>query len=72
MRGRARVRRCEMGFAWSCSAGAYVTDVARVVGQITVVWLAQLSGDEVEDSVAEFFLMALYICLIGQPQSHDL
>lgn len=52
------------------SSGAQVTDFASVVEQSTVIRLAQLPGDEVKNSVAEFFLMALYNYLIRQPQSH--
>ena len=52
------------------SSGARVTDFASVVEQSTVIRLAQLPGDEVKNSVAEFFLMALYNYLIRQPQSH--
>lgn len=54
------------------SSGAQVTDFASVVEQSTVIRLAQLPGDEVKNSVAEFFLMALYNYLIRQPQSHKL
>jgi hypothetical protein len=54
------------------SSGAQVTDFATVVEQSTVIRLAQLPGDEVKNSVAEFFLMALYNYLIRQPQSHRL
>jgi len=54
------------------SSGARVTDFASVVEQSTVIRLAQLPGDEVKNSVAEFFLMALYNYLIRQPQSHRL
>ena len=35
-----------------------------------MIRLAQLPGDEVKNSVAEFFLMALYNYLIRQPQIH--
>jgi hypothetical protein len=38
----------------------------------TVVRLGQLPGDETKNSVAEFFLMALYNHLIRQPQTHTL
>jgi hypothetical protein len=54
------------------SSGAQVTDFAAVAGQSTVIRLAQLPGDEVKNSVAEFFLMALYNYLIRQPQAHKL
>lgn len=54
------------------SAGAPVADFASVIAQSTVIRLAQLPGDEVKNSVAEFFLMALYNYLIRQPQSHKL
>lgn len=37
-----------------------------------VIRLGQLPGDEVKNSVAEFFLMALYNHLIRQPQVHML
>ena len=36
----------------------------------TVVRLGQLPGDEAKNSVAEFFLMALYNFLVRQPQTH--
>ena len=45
---------------------------AGVLDQSTVVRLAQLPGDETKNSVAEFFLMALYNHLIRQPQVHRL
>jgi DNA helicase HerA-like ATPase len=54
------------------SSGARVADFDTVMGQSTVIRLAQLPGDEVKNSVAEFFLMALYNYLIRQPQSHQL
>jgi DNA phosphorothioation-dependent restriction protein DptH len=54
------------------SSGAQAADFATVVEQGTVIRLAQLPGDEVKNSVAEFFLMALYNYLIRQPQSHQL
>ena len=38
----------------------------------TVIRLGQLPSDEVKNSVAEFFLMALYNYLIRQPQTHTL
>lgn len=44
----------------------------KVVETSTVVRLAQLPGDETKNSVAEFFLMALYNYLIRVPQSHGL
>ena len=46
------------------SSGAQVTDFATVAEQSTVIRLAQLPGDEVKNSVAEFFLMALYNYLV--------
>ncbi len=54
------------------SSGAQVAHFATVVESSTVIRLAQLPGDEVKNSVAEFFLMALYNYLIRQPQSHRL
>lgn len=54
------------------SSGAQVTDFASIAEQSTVIRLAQLPGDEVKNSVAEFFLMALYNYLIRQPQAHKL
>lgn len=54
------------------SSGAEVTEFANVVERSTVIRLAQLPGDEVKNSVSEFFLMALYNYLIRQPQSHRL
>lgn len=54
------------------SSGAQAADFATVVERSTVIRLAQLPGDEVKNSVAEFFLMALYNHLIRQPQSHRL
>jgi hypothetical protein len=54
------------------SSGAQVADFASVVESSTVIRLAQLPGDEVKNSVAEFFLMALHNYLIRQPQSHRL
>jgi len=54
------------------SSGAEVTEFASVVERSTVIRLAQLPGDEVKNSVSEFFLMALYNYLIRQPQSHRL
>ena len=54
------------------SSGAEASDFASVVDRSTVIRLAQLPGDEVKNSVAEFFLMALYNYLIRQPQSHRL
>ena len=53
-------------------SGAQASDFASVVEQSTVIRLAQLPGDEVKNSVAEFFLMALYNYLIRQPQTHQL
>jgi hypothetical protein len=54
------------------SSGGQVTDFASIAEQSTVIRLAQLPGDEVKNSVAEFFLMALYNYLIRQPQAHRL
>jgi Helicase HerA, central domain len=54
------------------SSGAQVAQFAEVVERSTVIRLGQLPGDEVKNSVAEFFLMALYNYLIRQPQSHRL
>ncbi|HET9732301.1 MAG TPA: DUF87 domain-containing protein [Acidimicrobiales bacterium] len=54
------------------SSGGEVTEFANVVERSTVIRLAQLPGDEVKNSVSEFFLMALYNYLIRQPQSHRL
>lgn len=54
------------------SSDARVADFASIMEQSTVIRLAQLPGDEVKNSVAEFFLMALYNYLIRQPQSHRL
>ena len=47
-------------------------DFASVVASSTVVRLGQLPGDETKNSVAEFFLMALYNHLIRQPQMRSL
>lgn len=47
-------------------------DFAEVVASSTIVRLGQLPGDEVKNSVAEFFLMALYNHLIRQQQIHSL
>lgn len=47
-------------------------DFASVVTSSTVVRLGQLPGDEIKNSVAEFFLMALYDHLIRQRQTHSL
>lgn len=46
------------------------TELASVLDQNTVIRLGQLPGEEVKNSVAEFFLMALYNYLVRQPQSH--
>src|ERR1035438_7172730 len=51
------------------SSRAEATDFAGLVEHSTVIRLAQLPGDEVKNSVAEFFLMALHNYLIRQPQS---
>ena len=45
---------------------------AAIANANTVIRLGQLPGNEVKNSVAEFFLMALYNHLIRQPQSHSL
>lgn len=45
---------------------------ADIMSTGTVVRLGQLPGDETKNSVAEFFLMALYNFLIRQPQTHTL
>jgi tetratricopeptide (TPR) repeat protein len=54
------------------SSEADVADFAGAVANGTVIRLARLPGDEVKNSVAEFFLMALYNYLVRQPQSHEL
>lgn len=54
------------------SAGDEEVDFTTVVTTSTVVRLGQLPGDEIKNSVAEFFLMALYNHLIRQPQTHNL
>lgn len=54
------------------SSGSRVADFASIVERNTVIRLSQLPGDEVKNSVAELFLMALYNYLIRQPQSHRL
>jgi hypothetical protein len=54
------------------SSGARAGDFAAVVEQSTVIRLAQLPGDEIKNSVAEFFLMALYNYLVRQAQPHRL
>lgn len=54
------------------SSGGQVAEFATAVESSTVIRLAQLPGDEVKNSVAEFFLMALYNYLVRQPQSHSL
>ena len=48
------------------------TDFGSVITSSTVVRLGQLPGDEIKNSVAEFFLMALYNHLIRQRQIHSL
>ena len=47
-------------------------DFDEFVATSTVVRLGQLPGDETKNSVAEFFLMALYNYLVRQPQTHTL
>lgn len=47
-------------------------DFADIVISSTVVRLAQLPDDETKNSVAEFFLMALYNYLVRQRQVHSL
>lgn len=42
----------------------------KIVGGNTVIRLAQLPGSEVKNSVAEFFLMALYNHLVRLEQTH--
>jgi hypothetical protein len=54
------------------SSSARDVDFEAVANSSTVIRLAQLPGDEVKNSVAEFFLMALYNHLIRLPQSHQL
>ena len=57
-------RRCSAGCRRSstsgCSAGCPGHRLRQRCEQTTVIRLAQLPGDEVKNSVAEFFLMALY------------
>lgn len=45
---------------------------ADLIDRSTVIRLSQLPGDEVKNSVAEFFLMALYNHLIRLPHPHAL
>jgi len=45
---------------------------STVIASSTVVRLGQLPGNETKNSVAEFFLLALYNYLIRQPQIHAL
>ena len=45
---------------------------AAIASANTVIRLSQLPGNEVKNSVAEFFLMALYNHLVRQPQAHTL
>lgn len=57
--------------------GLFVTDEEEsnlddFLKRSVVIRLGQLPSDEVKNSVAEFFLMALYNYLIRQPQSHTL
>ena len=51
---------------------AQETDFEEFLGSRAVIRLGQLPGDEVKNSVAEFFLMALYNYLIRQTQTHTL
>ncbi len=53
-------------------SGTQITDLQTVLQGGAVIRLAQLPGDEVKNSVAEFFMMAFYNQLIRQPQSHEL
>lgn len=55
---------------FASDAGAEV--FATVADASTVVRLGHLPGDETKNSVAEFFLMALYNHLIRRPQTHTL
>ena len=57
--------------------GLFRTDEARstldeFLHGSAVIRLGQLPSDEVKNSVAEFFLMALYNHLVRQPQTHTL
>ena len=57
--------------------GLFATDAKRsnfedFLQASTVISLGQLPSDEVKNSVAEFFLMALYNHLVRQPQTHTL
>lgn len=54
------------------SIGDSQDDLDAFMNSNAVVRLAQLPGDETKNSVAEFFLMALYNFLIRQPHSHTL
>lgn len=54
------------------SSGEAEAGFASVVASSTVVRLGQLPGNETKNSVAEFFLMALYNHLVRQPQMHTL
>lgn len=54
------------------SSGQAEAGFASVVASSTVVRLGQLPGNETKNSVAEFFLMALYNHLVRQPQMHAL
>ena len=57
--------------------GLFRTDAAQstfhdFLHASSVIRLGQLPSDEVKNSVAEFFLMALYNHLVRQPQTHTL
>lgn len=54
------------------AADAEQSNFEELVRASAVVRLGQLPSDEVKNSVAEFFLMALYNHLIRQPQIHML
>ena len=53
-------------------ASGAILDFGEMAEESTVVRLGQLPGDETKNSVAEFFLMAVYNYLIRQPQVHRL
>jgi len=54
------------------STGEGQDDLDAFMRSSSVVRLGQLPGDETKNSVAEFFLMALYNFLIRQPHTHAL
>ncbi len=54
------------------SVGESPEDLDAFMNSNSVVRLAQLPGDETKNSVAEFFLMALYNFLVRQPHIHTL